>query len=171
MKGERKEMGIFTSKKEKSFGRNFAEFSDSIFSDESSNVAILRQDFVSAMEEEDFALLTTNNYFRVMLLEDSGLLFEFSDSPKGEDSSKIYLSREDSILLFDELVAIREGIWHNITLEDKVNNYTISIIRSQSDVCTFDVSVAGKLIAKVTGTYGVLQKLMYYMLYARYYKR
>lgn len=165
-------MGFFNSAlapRGKSLEKNFMEFSDDIFNPErSTGVTALAQEFVQALEDGDFAQITSEYRFKVRLTEDEGLQLIFLDSEA--DEHKLYLGKDDSRLFFDELVAVREGLWKDVNLEDKVNNTTIHISGSIDDTYTITVFQGGKKVCDLVGTLGVIQKLEYYILYARYYK-
>ena len=167
-------MGFFNNTvggaKGQSFEKNFMDFSDDIFDpDRKDGVASLTQDFVQCLEDNEFAPITSELKFKVRKTEDDGLQIIILDNEM--DEHKLYLDKEDSRLLFDELVAVREGLWKDVSLEDKVNNTSIHLSASISDTYTIDISQGGKKVCNIVGTLGVVQKLEFYILYAKYYTK
>ena len=152
----------------RNFERNFQEFSDDIFDpDRTDGISTLAQNFVEALENGDFADIADGIKFKVFKTQDDGLQFIFSDKHNGEH--KLYLSENDARLFFDELVAIREGLWKDVDLEDNINNISMRIAVTQYDTYSVVINHGNKLVCDIVGSLGVIQKLEYYILYAKYY--
>lgn len=167
-------MSIFNSigmaGRNKMFEKNFQEFSDDIFDpDREVGVKAMTQDFIQNLENGDMSLIGEGIKFKVLKTDEDGLQFIFIDKEGTQHS--LYLSEDDSRLFFDELVAVREGLWKDIRLEDKVNNVDIRI--AATDFNTYSVAIyqGNTLICNIVGSLGVIQKIEYAILYAKYYNR
>ena len=150
----------FLSKRDKQIKNGLIEFSDKIFSEENNKFSLLRREFVAALEEEEFALLSDGIYFRVLSLEDGGAMLQLSEDPKDEEAYiKIYVNKEDAVDLYYQVNAIRDGMNRSIDITNKANDYIIRLKSTISDVYSIEVIIANKQVMKVSGTSGIFQKL------------
>ena len=176
-------MGLFTSreerdaeqalkkKEERAFAKNFADFSDRIFGDDSdTDISKIRKELVRSFEDEELIPLTSECWFKAMR-DNDGIILTFADNERSGNEKNLYLSKDDSILLFDEIVAVHEGLFDSISLSDEVNGYDYKIMVTINGVLHFDISTNGSRYIKFDGTRDILQKIIFYMLYAKYYKR
>lgn len=167
-------MSLFGSNKilERSIDKNFAEFSDNIFNaDDSNEINVIRKELVSSYETEEYIPLVKDCWFKANKTEDDGVMLHFADNEKAANERNIYLSKDDSVVFFDEMTAAYMGIWNKINLEDKINATDICISNSQSGLSELIIMVADKLAVKIAGNKAIFQKILIYLLYTKYYRR
>ena len=157
---------------EKSIDKNFAEFADNIFNASDSNeIDMIRKELVSSFENEEYIPLAKDCWFKAGKTEDDGIMLHFADNSKAANERNIYLSKDDSVVFFDELTAAYMGIWNKVNLEDKVNSTDIQILNTNSGLSELTIMMSGKPAVKVAGNKAVFQKILIYLLYAKYYRR
>ncbi len=167
-------MSIFNSLgmagRNKMLERNFQEYSDNIGDpDRAVGVKAMTREFIQNLEDGEFNQIGDGIKFKVLQTDEKGLQFVFVD--KEGTSHSLYLDEPDSRFFFDEIVAVREGLWKDVTLQDKVNNVEILIAATDYDTYNVVINQGNALICNIVGQLGVVQKFEYAILYARYYNR
>jgi len=157
---------------ERSIDRNFAEFSDNIFStDDANEIDMIRKELVTSYEQEEYIPLAKDCWFKAGKTEDNGIMLHFADNEKAANECNIYLSKDDSVVFFDELTAAYMGIWNKVNLEDKINGTDFTITNNQSGLSELTIMMNSKIIVKVSGSKAIFQKILIYLLYTKYYRR
>ena len=168
-------MGLFGSTYKvlgRSVDKNFAEFSDNIFSaEDSSEIDMIRKELVTSYEQEEYIPLAKECWFKASKTEDDGIMLHFADNEKAAGERNLYLSKDDSVVFFDEMTAAYMGIWNKVNLEDKINGIDYTISNSQSGLSELLIMTNGKISVKLAGSKAIFQKILIYLLYAKYYKR
>ena len=154
------------------FNANFAEFADGIFSEtKDDEISTLKKELVSAFENEEYIPLSTDCFFKASKTEDDGIMLKFAESSSAANEKQMYLSKDDAVIFFDEVVALKSGLFTKVNLEDKTNATDIKMSVSNSGMCEIIIFVGDKIAVKVSGNKLIFEKIIFYLLYSKYYKR
>lgn len=174
------------NKKEKkvleSLENNFARYSDRIFSNDEGLKDRAHQDLVEALEDGKFFYLADDIWFRCVV--DSSTpeigniyVFEFSKDGK-EPFTDIDFTADEFKTFFDYAVAVREGIFSNISVAKEDNSFIINIGKNLQQESFLSITKPQNVSNKKINTIEVniiseypsmFIKLIHAMIYARYF--
>lgn len=164
---------MFKRKKRKlgeSEDKNFAKYSERIFSKDEGLKDKAHQDLVVALEDGKPFYLSENTYFRCYKENNRNtFILEFYKSISDVEPFKVILERDEFCELFEYVVSVREDIFSDITVSKDM--VSINMGRNLTGTYWFDVVNDQKIMFRVSGERTIFIKLVHALFYAKHYSR
>ena len=164
-------MGFLKKKKVvgNSEDKNFAKYSERIFSQDEGLKDKAHQELVAALEDNEPFYLAEGVYFKSFYeMEQKRYILEFYIGEEKEPY-RIALESEEFEQLFEYVVAVREDIFSDISIT-KDSTTVMNLGRNAVGVYWLDIVQDQNMIVKVVGNRTLMIKLVHSLFYAKHYE-
>ena len=162
---------MFNKKKKigESEDKNFARYSERIFSNDEGLKDKAHQDLVAALEDQTPFYLMDEVYFKCFHeLDRDNYVLEFYKNKDDIEPYRIILEKDEFDKLFEYVIAVREDIFSNISIEK--DGVVINFGRNITGTYWLDVVDNYKILFKVAGNRSLMIKLVHSLFYAKHYQ-